>query len=651
MIDSPRQTPQWAVSVDVNTPTRPSAREGGLSFRVVVLCLALAVFFGYVIPIVDVKLSNTFMGAQHLPPSAIGVLLALLLVVNPLTRLLSRRGAFTRNEILTVYISCLFSTLVPGHGGETLFLSQMVGPFYYATRENAWIDLWQGSVPSWMTPALWADGGTYGPKGQAAVEGWFNGLPAGQSIPWEAWIVPLAAWGTLIFAMYAALGCLSVMLRAQWGEKEALSFPLLRLPLEMTEDVDHADKYGTLGRFFKNPLLWIGFGIAAFIQLVNGLNLYFPDVPRIPMSLDMGPYLQEAPWNQIGSVPIFIWPIVVGITYLLASEVSFSLWFFYWFIKFQLVVAYSLGFAQTTPFSLMGWGKAFTHFERVGAYIAYVGIVLWTGRGHFAHIARRAFGRAQAQKGEENEALSYPLAFWGFIGASAFIMGWGALAGIRPDVTLAIWVLALVMLIGLTRLVVEGGILLMTPNWMPLGVLGQMFNAGPGTWLSPASGLIPANFLSAGLVADPRAFLMPSFVQGFKLARDQKIPGRRLLALIFAVVLITWCMSCWMRVWMGYQSGALTMGSWFFVKVGSQFPAWWSNDLLRGGKRGMGQRRLAPHGRGFYLRFDAGAFSLRLVSAPSPWISHQRDVGDGAALVFDLSGLGVQRVDYALWRQ
>ncbi len=441
MIASPRS--EAALTGESAAPTDSRAR--GVTRRVVVLCLALAVFFGYVIPIVDVKMSNTFMGAQHLPPSAVGVLLLLLLLINPLLRVLGKRLSFSRNEILTVYISCLFSTLVPGHGGETLFVSQMVGPFYYATRENGWLALWKGQVPTWMSPALWADGsGTYGPKGRAAVEGWFNGLPAGQSIPWEAWIVPLAAWGTLIFAMYAALGCLSVMLRAQWGEKEALAFPLLRLPLEMTEDVDHADKYGALGRFFKNPLLWIGFGIAVFIQLVNGLHLYFPDVPPIPLSLDMTPFLQEAPWNQIGSVPVFIWPIVVGITYLLSSEVSFSLWFFYWFIKFQLVVAYSLGFAQTTPFSLMGWGKAYTHFERVGAYIAYVGIVLWTGRGHFAHIARRAFGRTRAQAGEENEALSYPVAFWGFIGASAFIVGWGALAGIRADVTLAIWVLSLV---------------------------------------------------------------------------------------------------------------------------------------------------------------------------------------------------------------
>jgi hypothetical protein len=556
---------------------------GGVTLRVVVLCLGLAFFFGYVIPIVDVKLSNTFVGAQHLPPGAVGVLLALLLVINPLVRSLSRRLAFSRQEILTVYITCLFSTLVPGHGGETLFISQIVAPFYYATRENQWLEMWKEHLPTWLTPAFQGDGGTYGPTGQAAVEGWFQGVAPGQNIPWSAWIVPILAWSSLIFAMYIALACLSVMLRAQWGEREALSFPLLRLPQEMTEDVDRNDSYGTLGRFFRNPTLWCGVGIAVFIQMANGLSTYYPDIPKVPLSLDMAPLLTEAPWNQVGTVPIFVWPIVVGITFLLTSEISFSLWFFYWFIKVQLVVGFLVGASPATaPNAIMAWGKAFTSFERIGAFLAYVALIMWRGRDHFKHIARRAFGRVQAAPGEHREALSYPVAFWGFMLASAFIIGWGALAGIRPDITFAIWLLGLVMLIGLTRLVVEGGILLMTPNWMPLGVLGQIFNAGPGTWLSPHNGMVQANFLSGGLFGDPRAFTMPSFVQGFKLAHDNNIPARKLLALVFAVITISFFMSCWMRLKMGYEQGALTFGSWYFVKVGSQLPAWHSNDLYRG---------------------------------------------------------------------
>ena len=429
-----------SLSSSVEAPDEAPRRS--LTFRVVVLCLLLAVFFGYVIPIVDVKMSNTFMGAQHLPPSAVGVLIVLLLIVNPLLRLLSKKSTFSRGELLTVYISCLFSTLVPGHGGEGFFISQIIAPFYFATRENKWLALWQQYVPKWMTPAYQADPhGAYGPLGHQAVEGWFNGLPPGGSIPWSAWFIPLIAWASLIFAMYGALACLSVMLRAQWGDREALAFPLLRLPLEMTQDVDSAEQHGVLGRFWKNPVLWIGVGVAVFIQTVNGLHLYFPDVPAIPLSLDMGPMLQESPWNQIGTVPVFIWPIVVGITFLLTSEVSFSLWFFYWFIKLQLLGAYFVGLSPaTSPGALQAWGKAFTSYQRIGGYIAYVLLTLWAGREHFKHIARRAFGRTRATDEEASEALSYPVAFWGFFGCSAFIIGWGYLAGVRPDIALAFWV-------------------------------------------------------------------------------------------------------------------------------------------------------------------------------------------------------------------
>ncbi len=270
-----------------------AAPPNGITPRVVVLCLGLAVFFGYIVPIVDVKMSNTFVGAQHMPPGAVGVLLILLLVVHPLLRLMSRRpgtwlSGFTRNEILTVYITCLFSTMVPGHGGEAFFISQILGPFYYATRENAWLNIWKEHLPSWASPVT-SGGGT----NINVAQDWYSGLRPGDTIPWQAWAVPLLAWSSVIFAMYGALACLSVMLRAQWGEKEALSFPLLRLPLEMTEDVDRPDKLGTFGRFFRNPVMWVGFGIAVYIQMMNGLNLYYPEVPRVPLTLDTGPLLSE----------------------------------------------------------------------------------------------------------------------------------------------------------------------------------------------------------------------------------------------------------------------------------------------------------------------------------------------------------------------
>ena len=129
-------------------------------------------------PVIDFKLENTFLGATHLPPGAIATLLILVGVVNPLLRLLGK--GLKRDETLTVYITCLFSCLVPGHGSENFILPNLLAPFYFTTRENRWLEFLQPSLKYWMTPALSADNQVQ----SAVVDNWYLGLPSGGQIPW-----------------------------------------------------------------------------------------------------------------------------------------------------------------------------------------------------------------------------------------------------------------------------------------------------------------------------------------------------------------------------------------------------------------------------------------------------------------------------------
>ncbi|MBV9866556.1 MAG: hypothetical protein JO316_14475 [Abitibacteriaceae bacterium] len=540
----------------------PVASSRGVTFRVVVLCLLLGVVFGYIIPIADYKFSNTFLGATHLSPGALGVVLILCLVVNPILGLLSRKGIhglrFSRNEVLTVYLTCLFSCLVPGIGGNNYFVSFIIGSFYFATRENKWFDALKG-LPPWFTPALNADGS----YNRFVVEAWYTGLRSGQHIPWGAWIVPLVAWGALFLTTFFMMGCLSVMLRGQWGDNEALAFPLLRLPLELTEDLDRDDKYGILGRFFRSPAMWVGFSIAVFIQLLNGLHLYYPDWPSVPLEINTGPLFTEPPWNQIGWTPMRIWPIAIGVTYLLTSEISFSMWFFYWFMKVQLIVAYFLGFVPNSlPNAVESGQKMFQGYQDVGANLAFVAILFWTGHEHFGHIFKRAIGRAAARPKEKQEALPYPLAFWGFIGSFALLVIWGHCAGLTIGLAIALWVSYLVIAIVVSRVVAGAGLLFVHHASMPLGVISQLLGSGPGTWLSPANGIGAAAILETACIQDYRASLMPSFVQSFKLAHDRGINSRHLCALIFAVIVVTFIMGVQMNVRLGYDNGGLQLQGW-----------------------------------------------------------------------------------------
>lgn len=563
-VASPTAKPSASASPQVLAAdsATPRARPRAVTPRVVFLCLALSLFFGYTIPVVDYKFSNTFLGATHLAPGAIGVILAMVVIVNPLLQVLGGpRFRFSRDEVLVIYLSCLFSCLIPGIGGNNYFTSFIVGSFYYATRENGWMEFLL-KLPHWMTPALNADG-SYNAR---LVEGWYVGLKPGEHIPWAQWALPLLAWGALMLSSFWTLCCAAVLLRAQWGDREALSFPLLRLPLELTSHLDEPAS-GRRARlfpaFFSERTMWIGFAIAILIEGLNGLHGYFPDVPQISTSVDTGALFTEAPWNQMGNPPIRIWPIAIGITFLLPSEISFSLWFFYWFMKAQLVVAYYLGFVPNAlPNGIMSGQKLFTGYQEVGAHLAFVALILWTAREHFAHVWRRSIGREPKSEAEKLEVLSYPVAFWGFWLGLAFMVAWAVHAGVSVGLAIVLWLSWLVIAIVLSRVVAAGGLLFVHHSWMPLGAWGQLVGTGPGTPLSPANGIVPAAIIEYSMVQDYRASLAPSFVQSWKLAYDRGISGRQIGLLIGAVTLVTFIVGLQMNVRLGYDNGGLGLQGW-----------------------------------------------------------------------------------------
>ena len=588
------------------------ARDLGVTARVFALCVLLAAFFGWVIPLIDVKLGNTFLGAQHLAPGAVGTLLVLLLIVQPLLRLvqlaparrlallgaavlcgalayfgwsqnigsgfvfyLGAAGAFfallgalfgrpmSRNEMLTTYISCLFSCIVPGHGSENFALTSTVAPFYFASAENKWLDSIAPYLPSWATPVLWADPAQHSakvlsPAGRVVADGFYLGA---RGIPWAAWIVPMIFWMGFILLSYMMLGCLSIIVRAQWSENEALSFPLNQLPLEMTEDVDRP--LAGVSRFFHNPVMWMGFGVAVFWQLLNGLHIYFPDVPMIQWNIDTGPLFSDRPWNQMGWTPLQIFPIAIGVSFLLTSEIGFSLWFFALLMRFQFIGSYLLGYSPN-----VSGGRDFVTFQTVGAFFAYSALVMWTGRLHYGHIVKRAVGLARQGETERGEVISYPLAFWGFVLSLAGVMFITHAMGANWTITCMLWGTYLVMSIAFSRLIVEGGMLYVGNGWGTMAIWTQLTNASPATWL-PAASIAPAALVQGAFMQDMRAFLMPSFVQGWKLAYDNGLHLKRLLGLIITIVLISLGLGFYRRIEIAYLEGGALAWHPYVAKGGS----------------------------------------------------------------------------------
>ena len=133
---------------------------------------------------------------------------------------------------------------------------------------------------------------------------------------------------------------LTTLLRKQWTEHERLTYPLIQLPLEMTNP---------RSSFFENKLMWLGFGIAALISIENLLNSIYPAFHYIPVKRQsIHQFFTERPWNAMGSVRLSFYPFVIGISFLMPLDLLLSCWVFYWVYKIELMVGNIMGW-QSLP--------------------------------------------------------------------------------------------------------------------------------------------------------------------------------------------------------------------------------------------------------------------------------------------------------------
>src|SRR6185369_8089267 len=115
-------------------------------------------------------------------------------------------------------------------------------------------------------------------------------------------------------------------------------------------------------------------------------------------------YFVDYPWSTIGFFRISFHPMIIGITYFLPLDVSFSAWFFYLLIKAENVLVAALGWQQA------GGSPAarppYTGEQAAGAFLAIALLSLWGSRRHLAAVWRKAF-TGDPRVTDRDEPLSY----------------------------------------------------------------------------------------------------------------------------------------------------------------------------------------------------------------------------------------------------
>lgn len=532
--------------------------EHRVTARAFLLGLLFAAVLAGVNAWLETEINSHFLGGVQLPCGAIFGLL-FLVALNGLLRAVrrvsaSRLSPLSPVELMTVYVMTLFAALISTAGTDNFFITTAPTLFYFSSRENQWAELFYRHVPAHFAPG-W-DGKMYQ---REVIEPFFTGGVPFNAIPWHAWAVMLVAWSVLLLLAYATLFFISLLLRRQWIEHEALSFPLVQLPLQMA-DVGHEPLMGA--GFWKNNTMWGGFALAAVFHFLRGLNYYWPDFPAIGAFQGNAFLIRftEQPWKAAGVIDIQFFFGAIGIAYLLTRELSFSFWFFFLLLKAQFVLATVLGYpAASLPRDTYLGNPTFITLQSTGGWLMMGVLLLWPARGHFQRMGRAAL-RNQSVDGEP---FSARFVMGGLALSAAGIMAWCLYSGINPIAVIAFFGLYILVSVILARLVVEGGYLFPQMTFAPLETLT---NSVMGSHFIGASSLTKLSFIQPMLFADMRSNLLPGFLHTLKVAHDLRLDRRntrRLLAAVTVAVVLSMAVSTVVSISCIYSAGGLTGYTWF----------------------------------------------------------------------------------------
>jgi len=453
--------------------------------------------------------------------------LFILTILNESLKLWFKSGTLAQGELLTVYVMVSSASALSGEGVGQQLVRDISAPFWYATPENEWSSLFHHYLPSWLTVSDKRILKTF----YEATEG--NSQLLYTSYHILAWLRPLLIWCAFILLLVFIMICVNVIVRKQWIEYEKLTYPVIQLPLAMTNDRDS---------LFKNKRMWYGFSIGAGITLLNGLHFLFPVVPGIKNIYNISDMFTSKPWDSLKPMVIAFYPCAIGLAYFMPLDLAFSTWFFFIFWKAQLVSGSILGLHNLPEFPYAKW-------QQTGAYLAVGVLALWLSRRHIVYVIKTAL---KGMSGADEEPMSYRLALLGAICGFGLLVLFGFEMGISVWVGIIFFGIYFVLSIAITRMRAELGPLV---HELYYSNSDQVMTAILGTRRIP-SGSLASISMFWWLMRSQNSNVMPHQLEGFKLSERTGIDTRRLwvFMLISAVMGVFFC--SWAVLDNGYRHGS-----------------------------------------------------------------------------------------------
>lgn len=473
---------------------------------------ARAVLFGFgALPLVAYAVTNAQVsGIFSLMVAPISALLILLIINYPLRRW-AKPLAFTQTDLIVAFTIVSVGGAVAGEWAWNTHPQSFVYPFY--NRNDA---TYQNQLMKYV-PDVFAI------KDLNQVTE-FEGGGKGLSLVLAKLPILLPRWiaiGGLMLSVMFAMLCINSLMRGAWCERERLTFPLIQLPVAMAED-------GGGGGMWKSRYMWIALGIMFAIDMMNGFNYLYPNLPMLPVKdwILIDKLFKDPPLSNIGDFRISIYPFMAAIGLFMPSDMLLSFVVFFLLRKVTHVVLAANGIPQST-FSGTGISPGPPYFDEQtwGAVIAMFLGALWASKEYL----REVWEEIKSGKVTEAGALSHRAAFGGLITCVAIVVAYGMFGGLPPLYTLAYVGLFLIFSIVLTRIRAQLGP--PTHEFAFFGSSAIMHRFLGTRWISDSQ----ANYIGQVFVFMNRIYRnhpMPYQLEAMKMAGMERVSQKKMFGMI-----------------------------------------------------------------------------------------------------------------------
>jgi len=575
-----------------------------MTTRAVAIGLVCVALLALVIPYSDLLVRGSWFGLTAFPIGSLLALLAVVLIAGVGLRL-AKRG-LKPPELALIACMALVGAGIPSFGLTGLLLPYLAGPTYFMTQERP-DDSFLPLLPRW---AMVQGDVAPGERISTPVAGFYEGWSGGP-LPWADWAGPLGFWAIQIAAVYLVFFCLVSLFRKPWLRDERLVFPLAELPAAIVSEEGQSPA-ALVPAFFRSGLMWCFFLAPLLIHGLNGLNHYYPSIPRININqIQVDALLfTEHPWNKLGPFWVRVPFCIVGIAYFLPLSVARSLWVFYFVFMLQTFIGAQAGY--TMPMVQAYPVRAFVGQQMWGGILVSGLYLVWTARRHIKATFRAAVSGAGPPDGE-SELLSPRQALIGILLGVAVICAWGQRAGAGLAATAIVFGLYFLTHLVAVRLVCEGGMLYVQHPYRPLNFLLSCV----GTSRLQRSQIPMLALFDHVWMLDNRSPLMPPLMLTQRIADAAGLTRRRMAPALAAALVVAAVCSVYAYLRVVYEYGGRQLDPWFTEYYSYTLFSRWSQDLVTVGS--------PPDPTGVWV-MGAGAATfmgvLKLYHAYPKWALH-----------------------------